>query len=343
MCIAIVSTAHPDYSLIIIDNRDEFILRPTSRPHWWTHPESGQQVLSSRDLQRAEQGTWLAVNKVGDFAVLTNYREDSDDSASVCAAKSRGGMPTAWIGGLAKDGVTEGVQRLVKDSGVKGVGGFSMICGRLRKKPEKIAVVSNRAGHVDEVPLVGKERGKTWGLSNTTYLAPKTWPKISEASEQTEKAIRESIEGRTSETDFIESLFTVLDRDSMPRLPRHSTLGDYLPHFKRSVFVPPVGTAQQEIDFAASAAKGRISWEDAYGSQGSAIQRPADPNAGYATGLYGTQRQTVLLVDWQGNVTYVERALWDPNGNRLERGAEDVTVKFRIEGWDDETDGLARV
>jgi len=38
MCIAIATTAHPDYALIVADNRDEFISRPTSQPHWWTPP-----------------------------------------------------------------------------------------------------------------------------------------------------------------------------------------------------------------------------------------------------------------------------------------------------------------
>ena len=55
---------------------------------------------------------------------------------------------------------------------------------------------------------------------------------------------------------------------------------------------------------------------------------------GFATGMYGTQRQTVILVGWDGNVTYTERALWDPNGNAIERGQGDMTFRFGVEGWD---------
>lgn len=71
MCIVLLTTAHPKYALIVLDNRDEFILRPTSRPHWWTTKastigtptphqdgddtteEDAQHILASRDLLRA--------------------------------------------------------------------------------------------------------------------------------------------------------------------------------------------------------------------------------------------------------------------------------------------------
>ena len=44
-----------------------------------------------------------------------------------------------------------------------------------------------------------------------------------------------------------------------------------------------------------------------------------------------TQRQTIVLVDWDGNITYKERALWDSHGNAIERGKGDETFKFEIE------------
>lgn len=87
MCIVLLTTAHPDYALIVIDNRDEFILRPTSRPHWWSdndkdNNDSAKSILSSRDLQRPEHGTWLGITKAGHFSVLTNFREDSPNDAA---------------------------------------------------------------------------------------------------------------------------------------------------------------------------------------------------------------------------------------------------------------------
>ncbi|KAK8147706.1 hypothetical protein G3M48_001176 [Beauveria asiatica] len=336
MCIAILSTAHPDYSLIILDNRDEFILRPTSRPHWWAHPTSGQQVLSSRDLQRAEQGTWLAVNKAGDFAVLTNYQEIVDEPTAISTSRSRGGMPSLWVGGDANESLTERVHQLVKDGGVKGVGGFSMICGRLRKNPENISIISNRADHVDDVPIVDGERGRTWGLSNTTHTNPEKWPKVSAGEQLVGEAIQNAIAKDQSETDFVESLFNVLNRDTLPVAEEEEgTVQDSMKRFRHSIFIPPVGTTQQKAEFAESAAKGRIGWvDDADTSNGAASHAPANPVGGYSSGMYGTQRQTVILVDLEGNVKYIERALFDPNGNAIERGAADVIVKFTVDGWD---------
>ncbi|TQV97830.1 hypothetical protein V2A60_006447 [Cordyceps javanica] len=335
MCIAILSTAHPDYSLIIIDNRDEFILRPTSRPHWWTHPTSGAQVLSSRDLQRDEQGTWLAVNKAGDFAVLTNYQEIVDEASGISTTRSRGGMPSLWVGGAANESLTDRVHRLVKDGGVKGVGGFSMICGRLRKNAEYISIVSNRADHVDDVPTVGSERGRTWALSNTTYTNPEKWPKVSDGEELVSKAIQDAVSEKLSETDLVESLFTVLNRDTLPPAEdEEGTVQDSMKRFRHSIFLPPVGTAQQKSEFLQSAAKGRVDWADACPSTAGPDQARPNPVGGYSTGLYGTQRQTVILVDLEGTVTFIERALFDPNGNVIERGAADVIVKFAVEGWE---------
>ncbi|OAA70644.1 hypothetical protein ISF_02618 [Cordyceps fumosorosea ARSEF 2679] len=337
MCIAILSTAHPDYSLIIVDNRDEFILRPTSRPHWWTHQSSGQQVLSSRDLQRPEKGTWLAVNKAGDFAILTNYQEIVDEASAISTTRSRGGMPSLWLGGDANESLTDRVHRLVKDGGVKGVGGFSMICGRVRKNAENVSIVSNRADRVDDVPIVTGERGRTWGLSNTTYTNPEKWPKVLDGEELVSKAIQDAVSHNQSESDFVESLFTVLSRDTLPPASDgEGTVQDSMKRFRHSVFLPPVGTSQQKAEFAESAAKGRVGWdEDSKASNGSS-HAPPNPVGGYSTGLYGTQRQTVILFDLNGNATYIERALFDPNGNVIERGAADVTIKFTVDGWETE-------
>ncbi|OAQ99359.1 hypothetical protein LLEC1_01073 [Akanthomyces lecanii] len=337
MCIAILSTAHPEYSLIILDNRDEYILRRTSRPHWWTHPTSGAQILSSRDLQRAEQGTWMAVNKAGDFAILTNYQEIVDESAAISTTRSRGGMPSLWVGEHANESPKDRVHHLVKDGGVKGVGGFSMICGRLRKKTENISIISNRADHVDDVPVVNGERGRTWALSNTTHTNPEKWPKVSDGEELLRRAIQDAVSKKQTEAEFIESLFTVLNHDTLPPAEdEEGTVQDSMKRFRHSVFLPPVGTAEQKAEFAKSAAKGRVGWEDAaQASNGAAgnANAPANPVGGYSTGLYGTQRQTVILVNVKGTVTYIERALFDPNGNAIERGAADVTIKFTHLHW----------
>lgn len=330
MCIALFTTAHPDYALICIDNRDEYILRPTSRPHWWTHPISGAQVLSSRDLHRAEQGTWIGINKKGDFAVLTNYRESAVDDAdqTVCGIKSRGGMVTSWVGGGAENGVGEGVKHMVHDERIKAVGGFSMTCGKLRKEGSKgIAIISNRAATVDDVPIVGENRGEIWGLSNTTFSDPNHWPKISKGKKLLSEVLENAAKSKWTQKELIASLFNLLDDNTLPVLGDDAPFVEYLNKLRHSIFVPAVGSPQHKKDMEESRAKGRKDWDDA---------SPVDETGAGAfdRGLYGTQRQTVILVDLEGNVTFVERALFDPNGNEIPRGEGDVEVTFKVEGWE---------
>ncbi|CAM1502421.1 Fc.00g044050.m01.CDS01 [Cosmosporella sp. VM-42] len=331
MCIVLFTTAHPDYALIVIDNRDEYILRPTSRPHWWTHTASGRQVLSARDLQRAEKGTWLGLTKDGFLAVLTNYREMDLDSAKhpVHGVKSRGGMVTAWLGGLPEEGVKEGVHRLVKDGGVKGVGGFSMV---------------NRAGDVDDVPVVAKERGEVWALSNAAFDAFETseeWPKIQLGKKLIKEVIAKSVEKKSSQEDLIKGLLSVLDSDTLPTSDSNTSFVELINQLKESIFIPPIGDEIHRKAMQEAMAKGSAEWVtdemvavEELMSEGRPDPSPS-PLMGFETGLYGTQRQSVVLVDWDGNVTFKERALWDGNGNAIPKGEGDVEFKFKIDGWED--------
>ncbi|KAM0212709.1 hypothetical protein ACHAQI_004666 [Fusarium lateritium] len=346
MCIVLLTTAHPDYALIAIDNRDEFILRPTSRPHWWTHSESGRPVLSSRDLQRAEKGTWMGLSKDGLMAVLTNYRETDikDQSHPIHAAKSRGGMVTAWLGTPPEEGLKDSVHNLVKDDGVKGVGGFSMVCGKLRKKSQGIAIISNRAGNVNEVPIIAKERDEIWGLSNTAFDATAKedeWPKISMGKQLFRKAIDNSVSNKSSPDDLISDLLSVLSHDTLPR-NENASLVDYISELKKSIFVPLIGDEKHRKAMQEAMAKGPGEWaeDDQAAAEELMSEGRPDPSTtpimGFETGMYGTQRQTVVLVDWEGNVTMVERALWDGNGNAVPKGEGDFKFEFAINGWDDE-------
>ncbi|KAL9566517.1 hypothetical protein ACKAV7_009432 [Fusarium commune] len=345
MCIVLLTTAHPDYALIAIDNRDEFILRPTSRPHWWTHRTSGRPVLSSRDLQRAEKGTWMGISKDGLMAVLTNYRETDvqDQNHPIHAAKSRGGMVTAWLGTPPEESLKDSVHKLVENDGVKGVGGFSMVCGKLRKQTQGIAIVSNRAGNVEEVPIVAKERGEIWGLSNTAFDATgkqDEWPKIAMGKKLFREAIDKSVSDNKSKDDFISDLFDVLSHDTLPR-NENASLVEYIYELKKSVFIPLIGDEKHRKAMEAAMAKGPGEWTDDQAAAEELMSegRPdpsTTPIMGFETGMYGTQRQTVVLVDWEGNVTMVERALWDGNGNAVPKGEGDFKFEFEINGWNDE-------
>jgi uncharacterized protein with NRDE domain len=352
MCIVLVTTAHPAYSLIILDNRDEFILRPTSRPHWWQSHH--QEILSARDLQREEQGTWLGITKTGNFAVLTNYREtDTHDAAHpVMGTRSRGGMVTAWLTSPEDESTEQFVHHLLEGEGVKGVGGFSLVCGKLRKRRdtehelEPLAIISNRAGSPDDVPWIADKRGEVYGLSNTSFLDPETWPKVRMGREKLLGVVKEAVDSELGEEELVDKLFAILDTDTLP--PQNGEeFEEYIYQLRHSIFIPAIGHVTKaklpKADAIASAntsaaMNGIKQCED---SEEELKQEEApDPelNSG-TTGIYGTQRQTIILVDWEGNVTFRERSLWDAKGKPIERGKADVRFDFGIDGWNGESKG----
>ncbi|EMR66362.1 hypothetical protein MGN70_000263 [Eutypa lata] len=340
MCIALVTTAHPKYALIVIDNRDEYVLRPTSRPYWWTHRPSGHKVLSARDLHRRERGTWLGMGADGRFAVLTNYRESSDDDPEhpISGVRSRGGMVTAWLGSPPEERLDDFVHRMLESRMVKGVGGFSLICGDLRRRTEDgiepLAIISNRSDHPDMVPRIGGERGKTYGLSNGIYVDPPQWPKIKKGKKLLEETIREAVDKDLDESSLTEKLFSVLDDDTLP-LSANMTFLDFMDSLRESVFIPAFSDDEVKKDMAEAVQSGKAKAAFDEIEDDSEVEDRPEAAQMFMKGGYGTQRQTILLCDWDGNVVYKERALWDQHGNQIERGKGDVEHRFKVPTLDE--------
>ncbi|KAK4145591.1 NRDE protein-domain-containing protein [Dichotomopilus funicola] len=385
MCIVLMTTAHPDYALVAIDNRDEYILRPTSRPHWWTarpevesrvpnggttngtngkgstngngstnglgkgSPAGEVEILSSRDLQRAARGTWLGITKDGNFAILTNYREAITDVAAhpVCGVRSRGSMVTAWLRADPAETTEHFVHRMLAGNGVKGVGGFSLICGKLRKAQEEknidpLSIISNRCDHAGQVPWICGQRGSVYGLSNAIYVdqnggfdeeESSLWPKVQKGKTLLSQTVADAVASSCSETEFIASLFKVLDTDDFP-LDHSTDVEQAVRSLRNSIFIPPLGGKERQQEMEKARQHGRDNHNHPPSAETTeAVARPDEVN-GFESGLYGTQRQTVILVDWDGNVTFIERALWDSHGNAIPKGEGDEIFKFKVEGWE---------
>ena len=84
MCLTILSyQQEPDFPVILMNNRDEYHHRPTQSCHFWPDYPN---ILGGRD--RKSGGSWLAVNREGSFALVTNYREPH--RASPPSSLSRG-------------------------------------------------------------------------------------------------------------------------------------------------------------------------------------------------------------------------------------------------------------
>lgn len=343
MCIVLATTAHPSYSLIVLDNRDEFIRRPTSLPHWWSARH--QEILSSRDLLRKEQGTWLGITKSGNFAVLTNYKEDEDPEHPLQGLKSRGGMVTAWLTAPNDKSTHQFVDHLLEGEGVKGVGGFSLVCGKLRRRKdaereiEPLAIISNRALTPDEVPWIAERRGEVYGLSNTSYDDPVTWPKVQMGKEKLLEVTEEAASADIGQEELVEKLFAILDTDTLPTLLEGDDFQAHIMNLKHSIFVRSLGQETPSEEIATSDETATAPTSAINSSLLNVEGKPAPEAFNFMTGVYGTQRQTVILVDWDGNVTYRERALYDMNGQPIQRGKGDMKFDFQVEGWNGESKG----
>ena len=155
MCLVLIALdSHPDYSLILAANRDEFYDRPTAPAAFWVDAPS---VLAGRDLKAS--GTWLGIDRHGRFAAVTNYRQGQRESA---AARSRGSLVSDF---LTRDvGALEHVERARKEADL--YNGFNLIAG----DPWGVFYFSNRQGRVRHLaPGV-------YGLSN--HLLDTPWPKV---------------------------------------------------------------------------------------------------------------------------------------------------------------------
>ena len=88
--------AHPNYSLIVGANRDEWHQRPAASAAWW---KDYPQILAGRDLKAG--GTWMGVSRSGRFAAITNFRDPAEKRST---ARSRGELVTAFLLGLESPG-----------------------------------------------------------------------------------------------------------------------------------------------------------------------------------------------------------------------------------------------
>jgi uncharacterized protein with NRDE domain len=155
MCLILLGLdAHPEYSLIVGANRDEFYDRPTARAAFW---KDAPRVLAGRDLKAG--GTWLGIDRGGRFAAVTNYRQGQRE---IEAPRSRGHLVSDYLTGPT-DGRAH-IARVEREAAL--YNGFNLIAG----DAAALFYFSNREGQTRELgPGV-------YGLSN--HLLDSPWPKV---------------------------------------------------------------------------------------------------------------------------------------------------------------------
>jgi len=309
---------------------------------------------------------------------LTNFREAS--SALAISEKSRGALITSFL--TSPDPVDTPtnvwLRKVLATGEMKGVGGFSMLCGVLRPKGEnleELAVISNRTAYRDDgvesaAHWVGGKKGETRGLSNSLLDEP--WQKVKLGEKLLKETIQVSAEEGVSEDELLRRFFTVLSYNTLPLIKEDDTYEVEMNALMLSIFIPPFDAA---VEHATTPHGHRAQTPDiseeqlpphtediASGRPGNLRSTVVDAGAGStrldhlceesrvtplvppmseddlkkwrkSPRLYGTAQQTVILVDNNGRLKYVERTLYDSAAQPLDAKDQDVMVEFQIEGW----------
>ena len=166
MCLIIFSwQPEMDYSLILAANRDEFYSRPTRPLHHW---EDNPDILGGRDDQG--QGSWLAVNRQGKIAAITNYRE----VPAINSQQSRGQLVSDF---LRKNIKATDYLSLIKSQDTF-YAGFNLLIG----DQTGLHYYSNRSQQAFSL------QPGVYGLSNHLLNTP--WPKLQKATNQLARLLR---------------------------------------------------------------------------------------------------------------------------------------------------------
>ena len=194
-------------------------------------------------------------------------------------------------------------------SNIKSTGGFSLVCGKV---DEPLAIFSNRehkptnnnisfTEDEEGIRWVSTRRDQTVALSNT-WLGDRSWAKVVMGENLMEEAISAHVASGEDEERLIQHLLDVLSVDTLPRLDDDAGFDDYIAHFQESIFVPVIGSMKQNAK-----------------------------TQSFLQGLYGTQKQTVLLVRFDGTVRYFERTLYENDNRATQLATRDQSYEFEIE------------
>ncbi|MFT5657691.1 MAG: hypothetical protein ACI9KN_000965 [Gammaproteobacteria bacterium] len=170
MCLILLALGQrDDLPLVVIANRDEFYARPTRVAHWWEdHPDT----FGGRDLQA--QGTWMGVNKQGQFAAVTNVREPDKNPVGKL---SRGDLTREFLIGTESAAVF--LHRI--ESRGEDYAGFNLLLGDSRE----LWFYSNRQAGIRKLdPGI-------YGISNGHF--DESWPKLSTGKAALAKALADNV------------------------------------------------------------------------------------------------------------------------------------------------------
>lgn len=190
MCLITIAIEQSEkYPFILLSNRDEFYNRPTDAMHWW----EGQNILAGKDLQAG--GTWIAFNRLHQFAAVTNYRDPQNFRPD---APSRGMIPVDLTTQPIDD-----FREYVKEKYQlwNTMNGFNLIF----HNGEKTFYYSNVSHKIQELsPGIH-------ALSNAFLNTP--WPKVTASKTQLQKLIAHQKTDEESFLDILSDAHTFLEEE----------------------------------------------------------------------------------------------------------------------------------
>ncbi len=175
MCLILFAwNSHPDYSLVVAANRDEFYERPTQSMSWW---DDHQNILGARDNADVIglRGTALGLSVDGKFAAVTNIRAPSEKNPDL---RTRGELTAKYLSQkLSADEFIQANQKTFMQ-----YNGFNLLTADLSKgDQQELTWISNRILIGDKIrqrKIVSpvKINPGIYGLSNSMLDTP--WPKV---------------------------------------------------------------------------------------------------------------------------------------------------------------------
>jgi len=270
------------------------------------------------------------------------------------------------------------IHRVLETGEMKGVGGFSMLCGTLRpggENIEELAVISNRTLYRDDgvemaTHWVGGTKSETHGLSNSLFDDP--WPKVLLGEKLLSETVKLAVEKNTSEEELLKQCFAILSHNTLPLIKSDDTYETEMDALKLSIFIPAFDAAVEHATtpngHRAHSLDPKVKPEDVSPVPEYIAEKlphlrslAVDTNAGSTTvdhlcttpitpamppmseqnlerwrkspRLYGTTQQTVILVDTNGRLKYIERTLYDVEARPIEGNDREVITEFYIEDW----------
>ncbi|MXO89942.1 NRDE family protein [Pontixanthobacter aquaemixtae] len=220
MCVAALAwQVSEKFPLVAIGNRDEFHDRPTTALSRW---EDDAGIIAGRD--EGAGGTWLGVSKLGQFVLLTNFRDPEN----------------VTIGPVSRGKLVEQILRGEEPKQIEDMNAFNVVQANL----SRARFLSNRGKAQWQELSSGIH-----GVSNGPLDRP--WPKTLQLGGVLERWIEEG-------TGEIEPLFTALRAETpepSAEQPIDAPQPEYAPVFIRN---PVYGTRSSSVVIVNNDGRGLI-------------------------------------------------------------------------------------